>query len=57
MNIKTTDDYEPVLAPYGDKPVADKKWLANYREKRQTYAEDLKELQRGLHGIEKLNTW
>ncbi|XP_028408361.1 uncharacterized protein LOC114530939 [Dendronephthya gigantea] len=45
------------LGPYANEPAADEEWLANYREKKQTYDERLKEFQRRLDGIEELDKW
>ena len=39
---------EKDIGPYGNEPVANEDWLANYHEKRQKYDERLKELQRRL---------
>ena len=43
--------------PYANEPVADKDWLASYRERRQTYEERLRELQLRLDGTEELAKW
>lgn len=57
VDDQTTDDDELELGPYGNEPVADEEWLANYREKKQTYDERLEELKRRLDGAEKLDKW
>ena len=38
-------------------PIANEEWLDKYREKKQSYDERLKELQRRLDGTEELSTW
>ena len=40
-----------------NEPVADEDWLANYREKKQTYDERLMKLQLRLDGTEELRKW
>ena len=48
--------HEGNVGPYANEPVADEDWLANYREKKQTYDERLKKLQLRLDGTEDSNT-
>lgn len=50
-------DQEQDIGPYVNEPVADEDWLANYREKKESYDERLKELQRRLDGSEELTKW
>ena len=50
-------DNEQDIGPYVNEPVADEDWLANYREKKESYDERLKELQRRLDGSEELTKW
>ncbi len=42
---------------YISEPIANEEWLDKYREKKQSYDERLKELQRRLDGTEELSTW
>ena len=44
--------HEGNVGPYANDPVADEDWLANYRERKQTYNERLKKLQLRLDGTE-----
>ena len=49
--------HEGNVGPYANEPVADEDWLANYREKKQTYDERLMKLQLRLDGTEELRKW
>ena len=49
--------HEGNVGPYANEPIADEDWLANYREKKQTYDERLMKLQLRLDGTEELRKW
>ena len=49
--------HEGNVRPYANEPVVDEDWLANYREKKQIYDEQLMKLQPRLDGTEELRKW
>jgi hypothetical protein len=52
-----SDRAQDATGPYANEPIADEEWLVKYREKKKSYDERLKELQRRLDGEEELSTW
>ena len=54
---QSSSDRVQDVGPYINEPIADEEWLEKYREKKQSYDERLKELQRRLDGTEELSTW